>query len=596
MNIKSLFSCFLIISLCSPAFSQKIKYKELFVLLNNKQYEDAEPFLKKFLKEETDNPNAYLFMGLIYQDKADKQDVLKATEKLISFIDSAVFFFGKANGMMTEKEVSKHKEYYQMFNRRDIRTGEFGVNLSDVKLLLETRMKIKDRIPLIRLIKSNFISAESYYTKSQKVFLGLQGAYPGMRELYLRADDSLILQLNRLSHLYDSAHITFNDYKGASLAYGKTGYNQDLNPTEIKDFKKEGATTADFYKDDLVIWDYKRWALSSVEVIEKEIKPLNDQLVAHDKAINTLHQRLKKDSVSVSTELAMLRTKAFESLVKVDAQALPLKVFEMKEAELEYGSLVVEHRPIRDSANLVLQSKALAEELTAAKKIDSLGGLLVARNMAEDIKNYRHFISTAYGPSSVLMSQIKTTHDFGVREVGKREAELKRKSESLKWIINDKDSIPLFQDNASKSRFKPVFVKEELYTAGLQFADTTASGYFYTITPTRRPALKATFPVDTKAFTKRNVPFTKGLGLQDERGHIYFIILYSEVKTMDKYPATIVKIYQADGLAWSVNISFAQLPEDLVLSADTGELTVKTRSQAGDIIPVVLDKNGKEIK
>src|SRR6185295_17466969 len=273
MNIKSLFSCFLIISLCSPAFSQKIKYKELFVLLNNKQYEDAEPFLKKYLKENDDNPNAYLFMELIYQDKADKQDVLKSTEKLISFIDSAVFFYSKSNSMMTEKEVSRHEEYYQMFNRRDIRTGEFGVNLSDVKLVLETRMKIKDRVALVRLIKSNFLASEKYYAKSQKLFLELQGSYPGMREVYLRANDSLVQQLNYLAHLYDSAHITFNDYKGASLAYGKTGYNQDIDPAEIKEFKKDGVTTADFYKDDLIIWDYKRWAMGTIEVVEKEIKP-----------------------------------------------------------------------------------------------------------------------------------------------------------------------------------------------------------------------------------------------------------------------------------------------------------------------------------
>ena len=49
--------------LCSA--QKKIKYKDIFGLLNVKQYEQAEPFLKSYLKENDDNPNAYLFMGTI---------------------------------------------------------------------------------------------------------------------------------------------------------------------------------------------------------------------------------------------------------------------------------------------------------------------------------------------------------------------------------------------------------------------------------------------------------------------------------------------------------------------------------------------------
>src|SRR3954463_10726275 len=155
MNIKSLTVSFILISVFSSGFAQKIKYKDLFVLLNAKRYVEAEPFLKKYLKDNDDNPNAYLFMGFIYQDKAAHLDVLKDTRQLVSQIDSAVLFYDKAYRTITEKELNRNEEYYQMYSRRDIRTGKFGIKISDVQLDLENRMKMKERGTLILTLKAH---------------------------------------------------------------------------------------------------------------------------------------------------------------------------------------------------------------------------------------------------------------------------------------------------------------------------------------------------------------------------------------------------------------------------------------------------------
>src|SRR5687767_14514428 len=84
----------LCISFASQA--QKVKYKDIFGLLSTKQYESAEPFLKKYLKENDDNPNAFLYMGITFHEKAGKIDVLKQTPKMLSYFDSAILFYDKA--------------------------------------------------------------------------------------------------------------------------------------------------------------------------------------------------------------------------------------------------------------------------------------------------------------------------------------------------------------------------------------------------------------------------------------------------------------------------------------------------------------------
>lgn len=597
MNSKARRITFLLITLCSPCFSQKVKYKDLFVLLNAKQFENAEPFLKKYLRDNTDNPNAYLFMGLIYQDRATKLDYLKQTRELVTMIDSAVYFYEKASKGITEKELSRNDEYYQMYNRRDLRTGKFGVKLSDVQLDLENKMKLKERGTQILTLKAQFLAAENCYKRAEILFDKIQKTYPGQKEFFLRADDQLIIDLRRLAQVYDSCHMNFNDYKATSQTLGRTGYNQDLDPEEIKDFKKDGTAPVDFYKDDLRLWDYKRWALSSAETIEKEINPLKDQLVALDVDINKIQHKLKKDSVSVREEIPGLLSRLnFPSLRKVDPQPMPLKIFEIKVSELAYGSQIVEDRSLKDSLNVDLHLTAVRKELALVKKIDSLSGLLAERNLDEEAENYKHFVTHAYGTPTVLKSQIKSTKEFAMREVALKESELKRKTESLRWLVVATDSIPLFMEVLPTSRFKPMIVEGGKFTTGLQYADSLATGYFYFISSSRKPDTKGTFPVDQAVFKKRNIPFTKPLSAQDEKSQVYFIMFYSEAKIKDKFPATIAKIHRVDGLRWTINYSFDQSPEQLIYSPDTSELSVRTKNAAGEVLGVVFDKNGKVVR
>jgi hypothetical protein len=96
VGFKSILLSLSLIFFAVLAHGQKVKYKDLFLLLNGKQYNDAEPFLRKFLKDNPEHPNALLYMGIIFQDKSNKDDVLKQTEQLQHHIDSAVIYYDRA--------------------------------------------------------------------------------------------------------------------------------------------------------------------------------------------------------------------------------------------------------------------------------------------------------------------------------------------------------------------------------------------------------------------------------------------------------------------------------------------------------------------
>jgi tetratricopeptide (TPR) repeat protein len=593
--VRILLTILCFVSLLTPAFGQKVKYKDLFVLLNAKQYDQAEPFLRKYLAENDDNPNAYLFMGIIFQEKAAHNDVLKHTEIMINNLDSAVIFYDKAYKQMDEKEIKRNDEYYQAYNRRDLRTGKFGVKLSDVQFDIEKKMQaLKERKVLVRELKTHYDNAESRYAKAQFLFKDIQLKYGNVKTLFLRSDESTISNMKRVAQVFDSAILAFKSYKDISATFGNTGYNQELDLKEITSLENDGTSSADFMQDKLALWDYKRWADNTIAGIEKVVLPMRENLISYDIEINKLREKLKKDSVSVQNDLTKLVDKIlYTQLKKYDPNPLPMDVFGMKIAELEYLSELINNKPFRDSANIKLRLGLIEKELEEIKKLDSVSTKLAARDLETDVLDYNHFVNSAYGTSAVLKSLVKTTKDFADREKERKEKDFERLSGALRWMVSETDSIPLFKDVPDGSKFKPLVLVEEKFTAGFQYVDTVATGYFSTINPARKGGVSVSFPINNNIFTRNRLPVTKALSASDENGQVFYVLFYSEEKLEEKFPVTVAKIYRTDGLAWSSNFSFEMLPAEVSFQVESGEVAVKTSNPAGESKMVFIDKNGK---
>src|SRR5690606_16138809 len=182
--LKLLFFVFLAFS----ASGQKVKYKDIYSLLSTKQYEAAEPFLKQYLAGDQGNPNAFLFMGIIYQEKSVAFHVLQETEALVAYADSAIHCFDKAVSLLTERELKRNGDYYQAYRRRDLRTGEFGLALSDIQFDLQKRKEsLLTRTSAAKMIRHHFESADSLYAACLAIYKALKQQHAREPALFLRA-------------------------------------------------------------------------------------------------------------------------------------------------------------------------------------------------------------------------------------------------------------------------------------------------------------------------------------------------------------------------------------------------------------------------
>ena len=189
----------IIFCLINLGFGQKVKYKDLFVLLNSKNYDQSKPFLNIFLAnpKNVDHPNGNYQMGLIFQDKLEHTDVLDETILYKTNADSALYFFNKALALITEKEVKKNDQYYQAFNRRDLRTGKFGIKISDVHLDLETRVKdLESSRENVSNLKKYYLDFSESYIYADSLFVILKNKYGTNNNLLWKSGEH---QTNNLS-------------------------------------------------------------------------------------------------------------------------------------------------------------------------------------------------------------------------------------------------------------------------------------------------------------------------------------------------------------------------------------------------------------
>ncbi|MEJ7647318.1 MAG: hypothetical protein WKF87_22175 [Chryseolinea sp.] len=581
--------------LIQSAYAQKTKYKDIYALLTSKQYDAAEPFLRKYLAETSDNPNAYLYMGIVLQEKSQKDDILKQTSRTISRIDSAVIYYDKAYKAITDKEIKKNSEFYQAYNRRDLRTGEFGVKLSDIQFDLEKRMEgLRERIDRVKMTKHYFTLSDTLYKKTNRLYRSLQERYPGAKELYLRADESTLKDLGTMITRFDSCLKAFDQYKSSINLVGKTRYNQTLSLEKIEDLKTDGLAVVSFYDADLKVWDYKTFAVESKYAIEKEIWPLKERVVAYDANFNKLTEKVMTQGVSVKDDISSLNDNSLmEQLKKHDKEPLPEQLIALKIANLEYRFAVIADKQLTDSSNVAAKLKVLGNEVKYLNRLDSISTRLLSDDLGKRSLDYDHFVKNSFGSATALKSFITSFKDYSARELSNKGRQLATKTESLKWIVSGQDSIPLFT-NAKTSLYRPLIVMDEKYTAGLYYADSVSpSAYLYSINASRSPEVKVKFPVEKESFNPAKFASAKALGYSDNAGQLYLLLLYSEAPDANQaISVSLAKIYKSDGLAWSANHKLAFLPREMLFSPESGEITIKGEGSQQSI----LDKNGKLVR
>ena len=437
----------LLLCLFVPDLSgQKVKYKDLYVLLNANDFEQAEPFLRRFMAQEPEHANANLYMGRMFQSKYKDLDVLKDTDEFIMLCDSSVLYFRKSYSLIDEKEIKKNDEYYQDYSRRDLRTGKFGVKEADVKFDLENKIDEGEKLSKnVKIITQAFNSAVTNYALAESTYNALLEQFGDYTHLLLKAEQADLDSLDALAGYYEDFDGNFQNYKKGLLQVSVSNYDQELNVHEISEMNE--TSSPDFYADEVEVYDFKTWSEVTKGIIVDEIGPLKDNMATYDNELDELYKLVKHDSATVENELADLTEKMFfEQLRNYDQDPLPSLIFNFKVEEITYYSFL-NHRMeegLTDTTNIDLRIATFEDLKEKFDYVNDAYFKLAKVNIEEKSDLYSGYIEDRYGDPAGLASYVGGKEP----EINEHKTfitlELDSLHEKAKWGIHDNDSIPLF--------------------------------------------------------------------------------------------------------------------------------------------------------
>ena len=604
----------LLLGMAVTSYAQKVKYKDLFVLLDGKNYKDAAPFLRKFLADQKNDlhPNANFQMGLLYEQLAKQVNILKATDQHSVYVDSALLHFKKSLSLITEKEVKKNDEYYQAYSRRDMRTGKFGVKLSDVHYDIEKKSKdLKNRGDLVSQLKIHFTKSVNGYNHAWQRYQKLKQEYSSIETLWLRGDSKIVAVLDSIVTGYDTMERNFDQYKSILPKIGNTSYDQKLSILSIESFEKDGVQESDFFENSVAIWNYKGWASQTKEVIEKELKPLTDDLIILEERMRTLAERLKQDKdQEASQEISILEQEGDGLAVKLQKYSsvpFPTLILKLKALDLRWYSQMNRYHQNVDSTDVAFQVMSCQQLMTIALEMNTLVQKLKAREQSKDALDFKRFVNKVFGDQPGMMRFFQT--QTGVANTRKQNAQrlLDKWLQRSRWALLANDSIPLFHRESFKrgegnnyfQLHNDTLNTKMIYSSGVFLTSTNVlKGYYAVVPPSLVVSKKVDFKMDKSVFSEDILGGVQTLSYYDSLDG-YYMLHYFPIPENEKLKGQLTKISDGGKYLWSKTISLSKVPVILTKEPVNGDKLlihyIDPNKKPGDLsapVQFVVSKKG----
>ncbi len=566
-SMKKAFIILVLLSLGFYSNAQKVKYKDLYVLLRAKNYKDGASFLKTYIVANPEHPNANYQMGLMLENKISDLDLLKEADKIVARVDSAILYFDKAYVLITPKEVKKHDDdYYEIFKRRNLRTGKFEVILSDVQLDIENRKnELQIKKADIGLINKKFNGAINSYNEAMARYKLLRDNYKNELSLSMGATDTSIMLINEIVIFYDSAFSDFSAYKKLKESFESSSVKVITSAKPIVDFSKQALTTPEFYSLNVNFYNFSDWGKIQLASIEKQFLLLK-HLANFNKSLDEIAIKITTDSSDLSHEVfKMITNPSFKELKLIDDESLAIIVFEYKISQLNYNSTLMswysQYADTLDVGTQLQVVEKLKNQLDDMKKLD-----VELKKADKDIFKLRYskLAKASYGTMDSLFSYIESQGAVIKKEeevVLAIEATLVEKD---KWGYWHEDTLSLQLQTDPLMKYN-TFYSDSLENRAVRIAGLTKiknkRKLFFGVVPSSR-IIDSLFYLDT---TIKLADLNSSEFIVQAQNSIMNHTLYLiGVPKNGKYTLVLVNMHQINGIGWHMAIKLdGTLPPQL---------------------------------
>lgn len=568
------------------SYAQKVKYKDLYVLLRARNYEDGSKFLVAFLTQEPDHPNANYQMGLMLEYKLKELDLLKETKAIVQRADSAILYFNKARELIDDKDIRKHDDdYYELFKRRNLRTGKFEVILSDIQLDIEQRVEALNKLKNeVGDVKMRFEKAIASYQSSKENYDALRKGYNDELTLSLGAADSAVQTLEEMVSKYDSSLTNFKKYIILRKTFEGENYKEikiDLKP--IEGFSEDALQEPDFYSQKVNLYNFKSWSIDQQSQI-KARKEYMANLIAFDESLDKMSESIRTDSVDLSSQIfGMITSPVLKELKLVDYDSWLMTLLQYKISQLNLGSVWIGwYKEVADSLDVGYQldhTKKIENQFTGVEK---LGKQLKENEMGPFMRRYNRFVKARYKDEAGLLDYIKAQSGIIDEERNKVDQLVTQilHKDKWGWWHQDSISVTINKDSIGYATLYSDSLANRAYViAGIYYGENTPKLFFGNVPSSRMIDTLYYAPGDIE--TNLKLDSLETISGKAEGGK--YAILYTE-----NTQATLVYATPTKGIEWVAKLEGIVTVPSISITEDNISILQEGRE------PIVYNLDGSK--
>jgi hypothetical protein len=580
----------LLLAICPLAgIAQKIKYEDVFKLINSGAIAEAEPQLKAFMTDpkNADHANSFVQMGVILEKRFYGMDILGDTSVIASQADSIEVMYKKAITLIDEKELKKNSDLYQTFYRRDLRTGEFGIKLSDVHLDLEKKIEnVGRRLAAIRSFRTMLLRINGRNNLSASLYKQMVDKTSSYRELLFLFTEEDVVSLDRMRDNAQGLYTLINEMKAAAKELGTDYYQNFQDFKVITTFGVDGLAQQSVFGGQLDLWDYETWA-SAARNDYYSVKQYRLDLLKKEAEVTAaqaqLDQGLSSEDISLS--------KIIDQSEVVDSDGVAVDLLKIKTERVEVGQLThpAINPTVTDTTNIYgrfVLAQAIEDKLAALA--EAYSEVVMPDNLSLAAQRYPGVLEQYYGGATGLSSFLQ---EYGVwlsQTTNTWQSISATLAERQKYAITGADSIPLFiSDSTAVKKYLTMQVvgETDAVAGGIDLA--TNEGFVVWSGAEREITAKKSFKIGAIS------PEAKSGIITSAQFSFYIFNPAAEVDNL-----VLISTSGVGALKWSNLITAPNEPVDFRYDEALDQVTVFFVPQDqlpsdGSVAYVVIDRLGK---
>ncbi len=311
-------------------------------ILNDRSTVDREVFydqLIQFQKENVAFSNVYYQLGKVEQEIFAGLDPIVDRVASRQRIYNAKTNFGLAKNYLDPKEVARFPEWYDVPNIND----KDSITLLGVGKIESSFENAEGYSTYYEELIANYDKAVFHYLNAREGFIEINTSADNLRQLFLKADDSLKTAVKAVGMSFDSSMYYTDLYRAI---YQKLPHKKkrkvNIYRRKIDHFRMNGITQANFLADDIEVWDYKQWSERFLSLLKVEVDGLQDEIKTAFGFFTATNDKMINGEECLQAQLDDLKFQRIINLItKYDNESVLIDIFKYLLAKLEYGNKYV---------------------------------------------------------------------------------------------------------------------------------------------------------------------------------------------------------------------------------------------------------------